>query len=109
MTPIFFPLELDNPNYEIQLEILGVEFLFRFKLNEVSDSWFVDILAIDGTCLRMGIPIVVGGDLFAGWQERERPEGICLTRVRGDVSDPPNRADMQAGRVDLLFIPFSEL
>lgn len=106
---IRIPIQRDSTNYEIEVEIDGVEFLLRFKYNSVGDRWFIDILAIDGTCLRMGVPIVLNADIFSGWQEPERPQGAMYAFALGEPNDPPNLADLERGRVDILYIPFQEL
>jgi hypothetical protein len=92
------------------IALANVEYLVQFKYNGRADAWFMDILLPDETPLRTGIKVVLAIDLFSGWKETERPDGVLVALPKGASSDPPNRDDFaRKGMVDLIFVPTDEL
>lgn len=103
------PLQLNSENYEITISLDSVEFVFAFKLNGRANcsngtAWYIDVLTVDAIPLRMGIRMVIGTDLFSGWNGQERPAGILLVLPKGSPQDPPTELDVKNGLVDLLFV-----
>ena len=84
MAILKIPIDSVQPDHKFQMELEGVIYTFRFKLNYRENRWTMDISDELGVLIVGGVAIVTNFPLLKQYKNRALPPGnmICL-----DLSD----------------------
>ncbi len=88
------PTTLETLNYEVDVELDGVEFRLRLKFSQRDQAWYLTFLDTNDTVLRAGLRIVSDWDIIRLWQDTDRPgETSFTTSGEGSAMIPINIGD----------------
>lgn len=96
------PLDSANSSFIQKVELDGRPFSFRFKFNDRTELWSIDISDDAGVLLVAGIPLFVKQLLIDRYQHKEGlPQGSLFAINQVDEDLPPTRDNLG---VDVLLL-----
>lgn len=108
--PLIVPTSPDDPFYEQQSTIDGIDYTLTFRYNQREETFYLSVGDVAGNDLVKGVKLVCGWDLFLGHKHPDMPEGrfMVLSHVTGD-SESPKLGELGEGRRCLLYyFPFDQ-
>lgn len=74
------PIVPSIPNYRFGTDLDGTQYRFAFHWNERAGLWYMDVLEVDDTPIRMGIAVVLGVRLGHRTADSRFPPGELKAR-----------------------------
>lgn len=92
-------LLVDEPFYDMTVNLDGVDYQLAFLYNQRFDSWFLSVYNTDGSPIVLGIAVVCNWGLLSNYSDARLPRGIlmCQSNIANDTS-PPGLAELGPGR-----------
>lgn len=78
MAVLELPVRSDFPAYSFELDLDNQVNTYRFKYNERSDRWTMEILDLDGNVVVGGVPILTSIPAWDQYVREEQPPGRFL-------------------------------
>lgn len=95
MTQFNLPMDPGLADQIFDVDLDGVTFRFEMHLNSRDDTWYMNILDIDGTLLRAGIRLVNDWPVLERWRDFVvRPAGILGVINSGVLTEPPGLGEL---------------
>lgn len=97
--PLSIPTSPDEPFYEQQSTIDGVDYTLTFRYNQREKCFYLTIGDVDGVDIVKGIKLVCNWSLLLGHDDARLPRGrfMVLSHVTGN-DDNPDLGDLGEGR-----------
>lgn len=108
--PLIVPTSPDEPFYEQQSTIDGVDYTLTFRYNQREECYYLTIGDVSGNDLVKGVKLVCGWSLFLGHQHPDLPTGrfMVLSHVNGD-NESPKLGELGDGRRCMLYyLPYDQ-
>jgi hypothetical protein len=106
MNPTVFEIPLISVPQQVQVELVGISYLFTVTWCDPIQCWTMDIaLASSGAFLVRGIPLVTGADLLAQFVYLGIP-GQLIVQSDNDTLAQPTFSNLGV-TAHLYFIPFA--
>lgn len=94
MSNIQIPVDSNNMNYTLRVELDEVEYQFTFRWNDRDGSWFMAIADVEADPIAEGIPVRVGVPLLRTCTDIRKPTSTLL-------AIDTTGADLDPGQYDL--------
>lgn len=92
----------DNPFYDMNVTLEGVEYRLDFAFNERERAWYFSIIASDGTELVTGIKVVCKRSLVRRSDPR-LPPGTFIAIATDGIDAPPDLTHL-GGATRLMYV-----
>lgn len=112
------PTRTDLTNYEVTVELDGVDFDLRFLWNDRDETWYLTISETQSTTidadtgekvpLLAGVPVLIGVPLLRVLRGSVRPSGELVAYDTTNLGRAPGLTDL-GSRVQLFYVEASEL
>lgn len=78
-----------NSDFSVQAPCDNVTYTFRFKWNERSERWYLDLLEDDGvTPILLGLAVIVNQSIASNLVEMTMPGWLFFVEIAGGGIDP---------------------
>ena len=101
MANVQMPVRNDQPAYGFQIELEGGIYFLDFRFNTRQNRWLMDILSQTQEPILMGLPVLTGIPISAGYTDDQKPPGYFLAV---DQTGQERNADRETFGVDVLLL-----
>ena len=91
MALLQIPVRNDLPSYTMRVELDGSIFILRFRYNERSTRWYMDISTEENELIVGGIALLTGVPLISQYVDSRLPEGDFVVFDRASKNENPSR------------------
>jgi len=102
---LIIPARSDTATYIFTIELEGAIYQFRMQFNDRDQSWFFDILDVDGNVIRQGVKVVANWPLLRLVASELRPPGELYAV---DLTGEARRAGVEDLGSEILFVYLPE-
>ena len=105
--PQQLPLTSEFPNYRFGTSLDDVQYTIDIRWNGRDAAWYMDVLAEDGTPIRRGIKVVLGGILGRRCIAPGFPDGVLIAADQSRLGRDATVDDL-GKRVAVFFVPYED-
>lgn len=88
MAVVKLPLDSLNLSYEFKVDLDGTTYTVAIRFNSRSAVWIMDLKTVNDDSIIMGIPLLLGSDLFGRFKDSRLPPGTFLmVNLESDVEE----------------------
>jgi hypothetical protein len=102
------PLVSDQPHFDFEYVLDGVNYVFEFRWNDRAGEWFFDVRLEDGTDVLSGLKVVLDFPLGARSRHASRPPGMLIAFDSSGKQAEAGLEDL-GSRVRILYFDKSEI
>ena len=87
---------IPTANWECSIDLSGEIYRLAVRWNGRASQWFFSLHRANGEHVALGVPMIVGADLLAGWQGRP-PGALVVIDVMGNAELEPVYLALESG------------